>query len=190
MKRKQPGPWAGKTARPETQHSDSEAEQQLEVSTLFSEHNEALVRYLSVRLSNSQEAAEVAQEAYIRLLSLDKPDTVSYLRAFLYKTADNIAIDRLRRRRRTEAIFDSEESEGESRSEVQNPERQLSAKQSIAQLRSYVTELPPKCQKAFVMYKFQECEYAEIAEAMGLSENMIRKYVLRALAHLKERMAQ
>ncbi|WP_019529136.1 RNA polymerase sigma factor [Dasania marina] len=188
MKRNQPTPW-DKNQR-ETQTGDSKAAKQLEVSTLYSEHNDALLRYLSVRLSSQQEAAEVAQEAYIRLLSLDKPDTVSYLRAFLYKTADNIAIDRLRRRQRTEAIFDSQESEQECRSEVQNPERQLSARQSISQLRVFVAELPPKCQKAFLMYKFQEREYGEIAESMGLSENMIRKYVLRALAHLKERMAQ
>ena len=67
------------------------------VERLFREHNSALVRFLQARLRSPQEAHEVAQEAYVRLLSLDEPGAVSYLRAFLFKTAANLAVDRLRR---------------------------------------------------------------------------------------------
>src|SRR6266853_5926060 len=67
------------------------------VERLFREHNEALIRFLTARLRSYQDAREVAQEAYVRLLSLDQPGAVSYLRAFLFKTAANIAIDRRRR---------------------------------------------------------------------------------------------
>ena len=64
------------------------------IERLFREHNEALVRFLRGRVGSHSEALEVAQEAYVRLLSLDQPGAVSYLRAFLFKTAANIAIDR------------------------------------------------------------------------------------------------
>ncbi|HEY0339863.1 MAG TPA: sigma factor, partial [Steroidobacteraceae bacterium] len=67
------------------------------VDRLFREHNEALIRFLTVRVRSPQEARDVAQEAYVRLLSLDEPGAVSYLRAFLFKTAANIAVDRRRR---------------------------------------------------------------------------------------------
>src|SRR5215469_2505957 len=69
------------------------------IERLFREHNEALVRFLLARLRSRQAALEVAQEAYVRLLSLDQPGAVSYLRSFLFKTAANIAIDRRRRHR-------------------------------------------------------------------------------------------
>src|SRR4029077_8378618 len=67
------------------------------VERLFREHNEALLRFLRTRVGSHNEALEIAQEAYVRLLSLDQPGAISYLRAFLFKTAANIAIDRHRR---------------------------------------------------------------------------------------------
>src|SRR6185437_6352258 len=57
------------------------------VERLFREHNEALLRFLRARVGSQNEALEVAQEAYVRLLSLDQPGAVSYLRAFLFGTA-------------------------------------------------------------------------------------------------------
>src|SRR6202042_1479460 len=76
---------------------DSEESRASVVERLFREHNEALIRFLRGRVGSHNEALEVAQEAYVRLLSLDQPGAVSYLRAFLFKTAANIAVDRLRR---------------------------------------------------------------------------------------------
>src|SRR5690348_4332863 len=72
-------------------------EQGLVIEQLFREHNDALIRFLLSRLRSYQEAREVAQEAYVRLLNLHQPGAVSYLRAFLFKTAANLATDRLRR---------------------------------------------------------------------------------------------
>src|SRR5882724_13483746 len=54
------------------------------IERLFREHNEALIRFLRGRVGSRHEALEVAQEAYVRLLSLDQPGAVSYLRAFLF----------------------------------------------------------------------------------------------------------
>ena len=69
------------------------------VSELFREHNRMLVRYLTVRLQSVQEAKEVAQESYARLLQLPQPGAPSLLLAYLFKTATNLAIDRLRHRK-------------------------------------------------------------------------------------------
>src|SRR5688572_3765074 len=71
-----------------------------EIAALFREHNEMLVQFLTGKLRSRQEAREVAQEAYVRILSLDSPGAVSFLRAFLFKTASNIAVDRIRHRER------------------------------------------------------------------------------------------
>ena len=51
------------------------------VDRLFREHNEALIRFLRGRVGSRNEALEIAQEAYVRLLSLDQPGAVSYLRS-------------------------------------------------------------------------------------------------------------
>jgi RNA polymerase sigma-70 factor (ECF subfamily) len=66
-----------------------------DVERLFREHNAALLRFISAKIGSEQEAREIAQEAYVRLLQLDHPEAVSYLRAFLFKTAANLAVDRM-----------------------------------------------------------------------------------------------
>src|SRR5687768_483765 len=74
------------------------------VAELFEAHNSALMRFLTCRLKSSQDAKEVAQEAYVRMLQLDQPGGVSYLQAFLFKTASNLASDRLKSAARRERI--------------------------------------------------------------------------------------
>src|ERR1700692_2213882 len=83
------------------------------------------------RVGPHTEGVEVAQEAYVRLLSLDRPGAVSYLRAFLFKTAANIAIDRRRRHQNFHKIAGpllfAELTENRT------PERQLSGEQTLRQ---------------------------------------------------------
>ncbi|TLY57176.1 MAG: hypothetical protein E6K52_14970, partial [Gammaproteobacteria bacterium] len=74
------------------------------VSELFRANNRALISFLLTHLSNESEAREVAQEAYIKLLQLDRPEAVSFLRSYLFRIAANLAIDRIRRRGRKDRI--------------------------------------------------------------------------------------
>src|SRR5580692_147523 len=86
-------------AAPSDEHKAQEEGHAARIDHLFREHNDALVRFLSARLGSYQDAREVAQEAYVRLLNLDRPGAAGFLKALLYKTAANLAIDRLRHQR-------------------------------------------------------------------------------------------
>jgi DNA-directed RNA polymerase specialized sigma24 family protein len=70
------------------------------VERLFREHNTSLLRFIAARIGSTQEAREIAQESYVQLLRLNGPEAVSYLRAFLFRTAANLVTDRLRQRGR------------------------------------------------------------------------------------------
>jgi RNA polymerase sigma-70 factor (ECF subfamily) len=164
------------------------AAQSERIERLFREHNEALVRFLLARLRSRQAALEVAQEAYVRLLSLDQPGAISYLRSFLFKTAANLAVDRLRRddvhARATEAPLFQEFADDRT------PERAAVGVQEIQRLTELLGALPPKCREAFILNRLQGMEFPDIAQRMQLSERMVRVYVVRALlfcrAHLEE----
>ncbi len=153
------------------------------VERLFREHNDALVRFLRLRLRSYQEAREVAQEAYVRLLSLDKPGAVSYLRAFLFKTAANIAIDRRRREQAHERA--TELPLFHEFTDTLTPERRVAGEQTLQRLERLIAAMPPKCQQAFVLNQIHGMDFASIAEKMALSQSMVRKYVTRALLHCR-----
>jgi RNA polymerase sigma factor (sigma-70 family) len=117
------------------------------VARLFREHNQALVRFLLTRVDSEQEARDVAQEAYVRMLQLDSHGAVSFLSAYLFKTASNIAIDRMRERsvrRRMDGELGHEPPLEAS------PHAVLQAREQLELIDRFVGELPPKCRKAFL----------------------------------------
>ena len=158
------------------------------VSQLFREHNRVLVGYLTARLRSEQEAKEVAQEAYVRLLQLREPRSPNQLRAYLFKVATNLAIDRLRHRgvrHRAEeqpALFER------STAELDDPAKQLLAREQADQLLGYLRELPIKCQDVFTLHRFEGLPQHEVAVRLGFSERMIRRYVTYAMIYCHLRL--
>jgi RNA polymerase sigma-70 factor (ECF subfamily) len=154
-----------------------------DVDRLFREHNAALLRFIAAKVGSEHEAREIAQEAYVHLLQLRHPSAVSFLRAFLFKIAANLAIDRLRQRgRRTHvsvmadmdfAVFEL------------TPERQIAGEQAIGILTAAVAQLPPKCRQAFLLHRVYDTPIEEIAERLGIGECMVRRYVARGLDHIR-----
>lgn len=163
-------------------HDGHETRAQL-VERLFREHNDSLLRFLAARLGSRQEAQEIAQDAYVRLLKLDTPDAVSYLRAFLFKTASNLAVDRLRTRSYRERpatweFFRQLPATG-------TPEREVGGIEEIRMLHRLLAELPPKCQYAFVMNRMHGLDAVTLARRMNITPTMVRRYITRALLHCR-----
>jgi RNA polymerase sigma factor (sigma-70 family) len=161
------------------------------VSQLFREHNRVLVGYLTGRLQSEQEAKEVAQEAYVRLLQLQEPGTPGLLRAYLFRTATNLAIDRLRHRRvrhRAEEQPGLFEGSDITRSELDDPARQLLAREQADQLLGYLQELPIKCQNVFNLHRLEGVPQHEVAVRLGFSERMVRRYVTYAMVYCHLRL--
>ena len=62
-------------------------------------HYRELLRFLSARLGDRQAAADVAHDAYLRVLERSSQARIEHPRAFLYRTALNLAVDEHRRSR-------------------------------------------------------------------------------------------
>jgi RNA polymerase sigma factor (sigma-70 family) len=178
MTNQMPGDLGSERSR--EQSGDVRAER---IARLFSEHNESLVRFLATRLHSVQEAKEVAQEAYVRLLNLDDSGAVSFLRAFLFKTASNLAVDRLRSRNRQRQARDA--GLCDELREAPTPDREAANAQEVEIVRRLISELPPKCRRAFLLHRIHGVEFAQIAKQMQLSERMVRHYVLRAVLYCR-----
>src|SRR5690606_28843814 len=150
------------------------------VRQLFEDHNRALVTFLAARLHSHAEARDVAQEAYVRMLQLDNSSEIGFLRAYLFRIASNLAVDRMRKRAVREdgppqALFEELLSQPE-------PERVVLARQELEVLKAALRQLPEKCRQAFSLYMFNERGIPEIAAQLKVSERMVRQYIGDALA--------
>jgi RNA polymerase sigma factor (sigma-70 family) len=158
-----------------------------EVERLFRDHNEALVRYLTLRLHSRQEAREVAQEAYVRLLQLERTDVSSFLRAYLFRIAGNLAIDRLRRRA-TEMRAQEAELFSGLFERPPEPEAVALEREQVMQVREILHELPDAVREAFLLFRTQDMDQASIASRLGITDRMVRNHITRALLYCRLRL--
>lgn len=150
------------------------------VKQLFDEHNRTLVSFLRARLRSDSEAQDAAQEAYVRMLELENLHAVRFLRSYLFRTAANIAIDRLRIRSNREAAAPAEFFDGLT--DEREPEREALAAEQLSILCRTLTELPDKARSAFISYVFEGRSTLEIAARLRLTDRMIRFYIADALS--------
>jgi RNA polymerase sigma factor (sigma-70 family) len=154
------------------------------VDRLFHDHNRALVKFLLTRLS-SEEALDVAQEAYVRLLQLNEPGAIGFLRGYLFRIASNLSVDRVRRRAVREkvavALFeDLPALAGEDNRAITREEFEIACKA--------IEELPRGARDAFSLRIIEGYSVREVADEMGVDERTVRKHVSRALLHCRQRL--
>jgi RNA polymerase sigma-70 factor (ECF subfamily) len=151
------------------------------IAELFRAHNAALVSFLAARLHDPQDARDVAQEAYVRLLQLDTPGALSFLRGYLFRIAENLAIDRIRHRALrvraayTERLLFDELDEGSS------AEQNLLAQEEVSRISTRLMELPANCRRAFILHVLLDRPTSDIAAELNVSDRTVRNYVTRGL---------
>jgi RNA polymerase sigma-70 factor (ECF subfamily) len=151
------------------------------VAELFRAHNAALVSFLEARLHNAQDARDVAQEAYVRLLQLHSPGALSFLRGYLFKIAENLAIDRIRHRALRVRSAYTEALLFDDLDEHSSAEHNLLAQEELSEISARLTELPPNCRRAFVQHVLLDRPTREIAAEMDVSDRTVRNWVTRGL---------
>ena len=158
---------------------DSESKPLFEAA--FRAHNDSLIRYLRFRVGSDAEARDIAQDAYLRLMRYrEDQDSVS-LKALVFRIATNLVSMRARAVR-VRPDHEPLEAALEVPANDPTPERQLLNEQELARLTEVIQRLPPKCQQAFVLSRFHNMSYQEIADRLGISIKMVEKHVAHALS--------
>ncbi|MEM6708772.1 MAG: RNA polymerase sigma factor [Pseudomonadota bacterium] len=154
--------------------------------SIYVEQSTSLVRYLTRRVADREEALDIAQEAWIRLLGHDAIERLNNPRAYLYQTANNLAIDRARRRD-VERRYASSEAAGSGDFDAgPTAEQGHGAAQKLAAVYSTLEQLPSQTRDAFLLHRVRQLPYAAIAEALGVSSSMVEKHIIRALKELRK----
>jgi RNA polymerase sigma factor (sigma-70 family) len=155
------------------------------LAKLFLENNRSLCAYLRIRVASQHEAEDIAQEAYARLLQHHQPHAISFLRAYLFKVAANIASDRARQRRLHLRI---DLAHSEEQIEIAGPDQQLQAAEQLSLLSQALSELPEKYRRAFLLCRIQEWDTNQIAADLAVGERMARNYVSRTARYCRLRL--
>jgi RNA polymerase sigma factor (sigma-70 family) len=161
------------------------------VERLFAEHGGSLRAFLYRRVHRHPDAAELAQEVYVRMLRLADIGAIRNPEAYLYTVASNLAREHARHGHTERGALDVDDPlVQEELAELPAFAGQLDTEQRVKMLREVLQQLPPKCQAAVVLQYWHGFSYEEIAQRLGVSTHMVKKYLSQALAHCRRRMAR
>ena len=166
----------------------STSAQELGVEELYLRHHGALHRFLTRLLRCEDAAAEVAQDAYLRLLRLAPRAPLDNPRAYLFQVAANAARDRLVRERRRNGLLGGGPVPEATACARPDAEAEAMARDRLRILSEAVDELPPRCREVFLMSRLDGLANPEIASRLGISRNMVEKHVIKAMLHCRRRL--
>ena len=160
------------------------------VERLFAEQRGALKAFFR-RRTRTADAADLAQEVYLRMLRIRDPRAIRDPVLYLFTVANNLVKEQgvLDRRRATDVDIEAVATP-EQLCVLPNFEGERDAAQRSARLQAVLKQLGPKCQAAVILRFTHELSYREVAGRLGVSPQMARKYVVQALSHCRRRMAR
>jgi RNA polymerase sigma factor (sigma-70 family) len=160
------------------------------VTLLFNKYRSSLQRYLS-RLVPAEDAAELVQETYFRLLRHGELVQIEAMaRAYLFHTAANLARDHRRRRFARLADQHVQLDDHDMAEEHQGPYQHLAGEQALALLERTLAELSPRTRMVFVLHRFKDMSYPQIARVMKVSERTVARKMAEAIERLSRALEQ
>jgi RNA polymerase sigma factor (sigma-70 family) len=161
------------------------------VEKLFAQHRRALQAYFHRRIRTKSDAPDLAQEVYVRMLRVSDTDAIRNPQLYLYTVASNLMKEHAVRDRRQASCLDIDDASVQQRlGELPSLDSELDASQTAGHLQSVLEQLPVKWRTAVILQYRYGLTYQEIADRLGVSSNMVKKYLAQALGQCRRRMAQ
>lgn len=162
-----------------------------QLDTLYSDHYGWLFGWLRKKLGCRQHAADVVQDTFLRILtSRDNLQNINEPRAFLTTTAKHLLIDQARRDKIEKAYLAELATLAEAQDACHPSAEQLSAViEALEQLSRMLQGVSAKARDVFLMHYLEGHKQQDIAKALGISERMVRKYLVQVLLHCQTMQA-
>ena len=163
---------------------------------LMERHGERLFHYLVRLLQSENDAADAAQESFVRVYQYrSRFDTRQKFSTWLYAIASNIARDRLRWRSRHPQVSLDAQLEESGRRVMDNlpdqnpsPRQTLEASERASAVRAAVAALPEDLRLPLVLAEYEGRAQAEIAEILDCSIKAVEMRIYRARKQLREQL--
>jgi RNA polymerase sigma-70 factor (ECF subfamily) len=161
---------------------------------LMERHSERLFHYLVRSLQNEEEAADLAQETFVRVYrNREKFDPAQRFSTWLYAIASNQVKDCFRHRvRHPQVSLDAQNEQtgsefGERFADAAaSPSEAMQASERAEVVRNAVAALPEELRTPLILAEYEERSQAEIGEILGCTAKAVETRIYRARKHLRE----
>ena len=177
--------------------SEAVSEDQRWILSTMQKHGQELITLLWRILGNEQDVCDAYQDTFLQLAHYEGGQSTGcltakpkHVKAYIFRTANNVAISMLRRRiaerkRMSTAIVTGKNAaewrSGEYRPLAGSPAKELDSKYLQETLRGCIAQLPEHLRNVITLRDLAELSYAQIGGILGISAATARVYRCKAL---------
>jgi RNA polymerase sigma factor (sigma-70 family) len=147
-------------------------------------HEAPLTRYLYRVWSNHAEVPDLRQEVYVRVYESAAGSLPRSPKSFLFQTARNLVIDRVRRARIVSIDYTPDLDSLNVLVDEMSPERRVSARQELRRLADALDKLSDDCRNVIWLRRVEGLSQRETAERLGMSEGTLESHLSRGVRAL------
>lgn len=159
----------------------SSANQTACIGSWYRDHHSWLYGWLCRKMHNNSDAADLAQDTFVRVLTAANTTAVREPRALLLTIARRALIDLWRRREIEQAWLDYQESLPEAL--APSAEELSTLLEALEQVSKLLSGLPAEVRRAFLLNRLDGKTHRAIAEEMHISIATVERYIKRAFIH-------
>ena len=155
-------------------------------------YGQRLRRFVSARLRNAAaDTPDLMQEVYLRLLRIDNHESIRNPQAYLFTVASHVLHQHTLRQSTTLDSVDFNDVESRLQADVQtDPAVQVETEQAFEELGRSLQKLSPKAYATLILNRCEGLPLAQIGERLGVSRDQVKKYLARALLHVRKGLTE
>ncbi|MGQ2999262.1 sigma-70 family RNA polymerase sigma factor [Variovorax sp.] len=152
-----------------------------EVQSLYSNHHGWLQGWLRRKLGCPHNAADLAQDTFVRVLGKKEPVAAAEPRAYLATIAHGLVVDFHRRRALERAYLETLAALPEPQSP--SLEERAIVLEALSAIDAMLDGMKPAIRQAFILSQLEGLTYAQIAQRLQVTVRTVNNYMLKALEH-------
>lgn len=161
------------------------------VADLEATRGEQLRRFLLARARNAADVPDIVQEVYLRMLRIPNIESIRSPEAYLFTVAQHVIQQHTLRQAATPPSVElTQMLDLPSASPDIDPVLATDAAQCVEVLQKAMEELSPKVRAAFLLHRRDGLSCEDIGARLGLSLPMVKKNLMKALMHFRQRLQQ
>lgn len=134
------------------------------------------------RIVRPEEIEDIVQETFILSYAASRKKKIDSPRAFMLKTAKNIALNITKRADKKLHFSFDDLLDDDLVMHAENVEERYQADEMFVYFCKAIAALPVDCRRVFILKKVYGLRQAEIAERFGISVSMVEKHVAKGMA--------
>ena len=157
-----------------------------EISQAFMQQQEPLKVFISRLIRRPQDIDDIAQETFVRAFLAEQKGTIQHPKAYIYRIARNLAFEILTKKSTKLTSYIEDSCNNALLQSTEDIEGTAIVMEKFDRVKVAIAQMPPQCQRVFIMHKVYGFKYKEISQQLGISVSTVEKHIMTGLKKCRQ----